>query len=74
MLTKDISTNSKHLVNNENLNQNTKEGSYGCLVGTIIFWLLVDIVIGASQIALGAWIRTQVKDTIILSSVLIALG
>ena len=56
------------------LKGNTKQESYGCLVSAISLWLVVDVALGVGKITLGAWIMSEIKETITLCSILIALG
>ena len=69
-----MNANQKSNENSEQFNQNSKKRSYGCLVSSISLWIFVDVALGASQIALGVWMIIHIKDTITLSSTLIALG
>ena len=43
-------------------------------MSAISLWLVVDVALGVGQITLGAWIMSEIKETITLCSILIALG
>ena len=54
--------------------QKDKKGSKRRLCGVVGLWVIIDIAIGASMIALGVWIMLKIKGVDNIGYVFIGLG
>ena len=58
--------------NNKNYRRNSV--NQGCLWAIVSLWATVDVAIGSTKVALGAWIVTHIEGTTNIALGLMALG
>ena len=63
-----------HKDSKKNKNYRRNSVNQGCLWAIVSLWATVDVAIGSTKVALGAWIVTHIEGTTNIALGLMALG